>query len=125
MEPEILESVLTEVLGDLREVKQQQAEQIKLLGGVNSKVEAFNQTPAVDTHALALFIKNAICEIKIMISAQPKSVIRQVRLLLFPEHFAEQYYRLVFGRLLFWMMVFLIATYLFILRKHYLVTVKK
>jgi len=32
--------------------------------------------------------------------------------------YAENYYRIVFGRLLFWMMIFLIATYLFMLGKH-------
>ena len=56
-------------------------------------------------------------KIKSAIEEQPKSVIRQFRILLFPEYGATEYYKLVFGRILFWMLIFLIATYLLTLGK--------
>jgi len=126
METEILKDVLTDVLEDLREIKQQQVKQTKVLTDVGVKVEGFEQkmsdikvsAPAVDTIPLIKIIENGIDQINNTIETQPKSVIRQFRFLLFPEHYAEQYYRIVFGRLLFWMIIFLIATYLFSLSRH-------
>jgi hypothetical protein len=56
-------------------------------------------------------------QVQATIMAQPKSIVRQIKILLFPEQNAREDYRLVFGRLLFWMMIFLIATYLFVLGK--------
>ena len=38
----------------------------------------------------------------------------------FPEYGAREYYKLVFGRLLFWMMMFLLAFYLFSLGKQFI-----
>jgi len=61
---------------------------------------------------------SGILQIKQPLTSQPKSITRNFRLLLFPEMYAEQYYRIVFGRLLFWMMIFLFGIYLFMLGKH-------
>ena len=59
-------------------------------------------------------------QLQATVMSQPKSIVRQFRILLFPEQNAGKYYRLVFGRLLFWMMIFLLATYLFALSKHFI-----
>src|SRR3989442_14020174 len=61
-----------------------------------------------------------IAQVQATIMAQPKNIVRQLRILLFPEQNATEYYRLVFGRLLFWMMIFLTATYLFALSKQFI-----
>jgi hypothetical protein len=55
-----------------------------------------------------------------IIEEQPKNITKNFRILLFPEHNAREYYKVVFGRLLFWMMIFLIATYLFSLGKQFI-----
>jgi len=44
----------------------------------------------------------------------PKSSQRQVRFLSFPETNQGQYYKIVFGRLIPWGLVFVVATYIFI-----------
>lgn len=62
-------------------------------------------------------ITNGIQQTQQTEKAQPKTVTRQFRFLLFPKMYADQYYRIVFGRLLFWMMFFLLATYLYLLGK--------
>jgi hypothetical protein len=68
---------------------------------------------------------NYFHKIKSAIEEQPKSVIRQFRILLFPEYGATEYYKLVFGRILFWMLIFLVATYLFTLGKQYMNVIVK
>ncbi|WP_419802155.1 hypothetical protein [Mucilaginibacter sp.] len=44
----------------------------------------------------------------------PKSAIKQLRILLFPEVNPGQYYKIVFGRLIAWAFCFMVATYIFI-----------
>ena len=44
----------------------------------------------------------------------PKSAVRQLRILLFPEINSEGYYKIVFGRLIPWAFGFMLATYIFI-----------
>jgi hypothetical protein len=39
---------------------------------------------------------------------------------LFQEYGATEYYQLVFGKILFWLFIFLAATYLFTLGKQYI-----
>lgn len=52
-----------------------------------------------------------------IIKEQPKNVIHKKQILLFPEYGTWEYYKFVFGKLLFWMMMFLLASYLFSLGK--------
>ncbi len=86
------------------------------------KVEGFEQKlkeqgvvkPIINTEPLHAMMTTFTEQVQATIMTQPKSIVRQFRILLFPEENAREYYRLVFGRLLFWMMIFLIATYLFV-----------
>ena len=68
---------------------------------------------------LQLQLDSGIKNIEKIVREQPKNVTRKIQILLFPETGAREYYRLVFGRLLFWMMIFLFATYMFSLGKHF------
>lgn len=125
MDTEIIESVLKEILeeqrANLQVTKDLSAGIDKLVGkieGIYQKIERQKTTPQpADTKLMEAIVSAGIRQIQQTVEAQPKRVVRQFRLLLFPEHFAEQYYRIVFGRLLFWMMIFLLATYLFVLGK--------
>jgi hypothetical protein len=45
--------------------------------------------------------------LKATIACQTKNITRQFRVLLFPNSNAREYYRIVFGRLLFWMVIIL------------------
>ncbi len=74
-------------------------------------------TPAADTKVVKGIVADGILKIQQTVASQPKTVTRNFWLLLFPEMYAENYYRIVFGRLLGWMMIFLLATYLFMLGK--------
>jgi hypothetical protein len=125
MEAEIIQTVLNEVLEELKELKQQVAKLMVVVADLTNKVDDFElklsnikvSAPPTNLEPITSTVKEGIFRLQGVIEEQPKSIIRQYRVLLFPEHDAREYYRIVFGRLLFWMMIFLIATYLFSLGK--------
>ena len=94
MEPEVMQTVLLEVLDELKEVKQQQAETAKALFEIKGNVADFEQKlaavkivpPAIDTEPITAVIKTVVDNVITTIEAQPKSVIKQFRILLFPEY---------------------------------------
>ncbi len=128
MEPEVMQTVLLEVLEELQEVKQQQAEAAKALFEIKGNMASFEQKlaavkivpPAIDTEPITAVINTGFNDVKTTIEAQPKSVIKQIRILLFPEYNTAEYYSIVFGRLLFWMLMFLTLTYLYLLAKDFI-----
>lgn len=130
METEIMQTVLTEVLEELKEVKQQQEKAAKTLLNLTEKVDGFEQKlsgikvtpPAVNMTSITTTILQELDKINNTIESQPKSITRQFRILLFPEYGAREYYGLVFGRLLMWIFFIFIATYLFMLGKEYIHT---
>ncbi len=99
MEEEVLQTVLTELLQELKEVRQQQAETAKAVIELKNKVGGFDQklidvkitTPAVNVQPIIAVIDNGLDKIKSTIEAQPKSIIKQFKVLLFPEYNAGEY----------------------------------
>jgi hypothetical protein len=125
MDNEIMESVLTEILEEQKlaaGATQELGTSIKALAGqVDSFQKKLDQqkviAPPINTKVVQEIVTDGILKIQQTVTSQPKTVTKNFRLLLFPEMYADNYYRIVFGRLLFWMMIFLIATYLFVLGK--------
>lgn len=120
-----MESVLTEILEEqklaVRTTQELGASLKSLAGQVDSFQKKLEQQKVIgrpaDTRAVQEIVADGILKMEQTVAGQPKNVTRNFRLLLFPEMYAENYYRIVFGRLLFWMMIFLIASYLFMLGK--------
>jgi hypothetical protein len=54
------------------------------------------------------------------VAAQPKDVLHEKRILFFPEWNQKEYYKIIFGRILFWILWPLIATYCYFLGQDYL-----
>lgn len=125
MDNEIMESVLTEILEDqkseARAIQELGASIKALTGAVDLFQTKLEQQKVIarpaDTRVVQKIVADGILKIQETVAVQPKTVTRNFRLLLFPEMYAESYYRIVFGRLLFWMMIFMMATYLFMLGK--------
>jgi hypothetical protein len=128
METEIIHTVLREVLDELKEVKQKQGEESSSILHLREKMEKIEEklpvrdsiSRATNSVTITSRITNELAQIKELVEAQPKSIAREFRVLLFPEHNATEYYRIVFGRLIFWMTMILISTYLFVLGKEYI-----
>ncbi len=127
MENEVLEIAFSNVLEELKEIKQEQQKTVTTLLILNEKVDSFEQkllnlkviAPTTNMTPVTTTITQELDKIKNTIAAQPKNITRQFRILLFPEYGAREYYGLVFGRLLMWMFFIFIATYLFMLGREY------
>jgi len=125
MDNEIMESVLTEILEEQKsgaKAMQGLSASIKALtGAVDSFQTKLDQkkvvAPPADTRLVQEIVADGILKIQEIVAGHPKTVTRNFRLLLFPEMYAENYYRIVFGRLLFWMLIALTGSYLFVLGK--------
>jgi len=128
MEREILENAFAQALDELNDIKKSISEQNQLIKKLTEKMEGFDEkpeqqkvrVPSVNMQPFGAMMTKFTAQLQATVMSQPKSIVRQFRILLFPEQNAGKYYRLVFGRLLFWMMIFLLATYLFVLSKHFI-----
>jgi hypothetical protein len=129
MEDEVLQSVLVEVLEELREVKQQQAETARILTDFKEKaatlqpstINAKTETFSVQTEKVTAVINNRLNEIKQLIEAQPRPVIKQVRILFFPEYGAREYFKTV-SKLTLWLLAVIISSYFFVVSKEFIKT---
>jgi hypothetical protein len=103
---------------------QQQQTSIDTLIHRQAKLEqkwtATDQKLADDRGAYKVTLKGGIDAIHETIRQQPKAVVRQFRVQLFPEYNAGEYYRIVFSRVIGWLVLVTVATYLFSLGKQYI-----
>jgi hypothetical protein len=123
-----VETVLRDMLEEQKITSQLNQDLAEKISKLDNKVETFNQkleqqqvvAPPADVKPIeeaVIHHFNHFCEI---LNNQPKSVIRRVRLLLFPETNAGHYYKIVFGRLMPWVLVLILATYGFSLGKQFI-----
>jgi hypothetical protein len=128
MELEIVETVLNDMLEEQKagnQLNRELIENVKVLAG---RVEGFEEklthqkviAQPADTKPLEKIVASGMAEISGIVENQPKKVIKQVRLLLFPETNAGQYYKIVFGRLMPWALGLILATYGFNLGKRFI-----
>lgn len=115
MENEIIETVLTEILeeqkqGNLLSQKNAQflADQILILKQVEEK-------SALQNEELKNFFITKMEALSSQLASHAKPVKREFRILLFPEHGTTEYYKVVFGRILFWLVIICIAKYAYLL----------
>jgi hypothetical protein len=128
METDVVHTVLNEVLEDLKELKHQQVSLTTIISDLNNKVDDFElklsdikvTSPPTNLEPITSAIDLGISRLGGIIEEQPKSITRQIKFQFFPEYGATEYYKIVFGRLFFWMMIFLVATYLFSLSRQFI-----
>lgn len=127
MEPEIIETVLKEILEEIKIIHQENAGKEKSTGELKDKIHSLEKIlytqgkpSEINLSHVQLQLDSGIKNIVKIVREQPKSITRKIQILFFPETGAKEYYRLVFGRLLFWMMMILLATYMFSLGKQFI-----
>ncbi|MEO8763159.1 MAG: hypothetical protein ABI416_02685 [Ginsengibacter sp.] len=76
--------------------------------------------PETDTRPLTMIVTQGINTIQKIIAAQPKQVLHEKRILFFPEWNQKEYYKIIFGRILFWILWVIVATYCLFLCRDYL-----
>jgi hypothetical protein len=124
MEKEKLEIVLEEVLEESKSMRGAVEELKQQIWQLKEKVEDFEKKMdgikpvalPVDTVPVQGIIRLGFDRIQQLIEAQPKTVVQERRFLLFPEHHATEYYRVIF-RLILWLTLSTAVYYLFTLGK--------
>ena len=130
MENEIIETVLTEILEELRELKKVTrdhaiaiAENGNRLTGIDQKLQAKQVARTeINTQSIERLIFSGMERINATIEQKPAAVRREFRILLFPEYNTREYYRIVFGRIISWLVLLVIARYLYLLGSTWLST---
>ena len=115
MENEIIETVLTEVLEEQKQsnlLTQKNGrfleEQVLILKGMEEK-------SAMQNEELKNFFITKMEAFSSQVASHARPVKREFRILLFPEHGTTNYYKIVFGRIFFWLVMLCIAKYAYLL----------
>lgn len=127
MEQEIIETVLKEILDEIKLIHYENLSNQKCAKELKNKIQNLEeklllikiQSPEESLIPFEMKLDFTAKKIERIINEQPKNVVRKIQILLFPETGAREYYRLVFGRLFFWLMMFLLTTYLFSLGRQF------
>jgi len=126
MEDEIIETVLKEILDEIKIIHEQNLDRKKSEEDFKNKIQLIEkkllsiESKTSSINLLQVQLETNVKRMEKIINEQPKNIIHKKQILLFPEYGAREYYKLVFGRLLFWMMMFLLAFYLFSLGKQFI-----
>jgi len=128
MEKEIIETVLTEILEELKELKKLNIENAKVaiqngnrLSSIEKKFGNNKVTePYINTQHLERIIFSGMEKINARIDQKPAAARREFRILLFPEYNTKEYYRIVFGRIISWLVLLVIAKYFYLLANEWI-----
>ncbi len=122
MEKEIIETVLTEIYGELKQTNELlkentmlAAENKKRLIVVEKRLESNDVKPLIDIRPIEQIVSRGVDNIAAIIAQPPKKRRPEFRFLFFPEHNTKEYYKIVYGRIIFWLVMLVIAKYLYVL----------
>ena len=125
MEKDKLEIILEDILDELksvnngiREHKQQAIELQEKLVAFEEKISQIKQpaSAVADLQPVQAALDEAVIKIQNGLSQQSRPLVRHWRFLLFPEHYAKEYYKVIF-RLILWMTLASMGCFLFVLGK--------
>ena len=123
MEKEIIETVLTEILEELKQLKtlttnntNATLDNANRLRVITDKLES-NQAIKLEigTQSVEKITLSGLEKMNSTINQKLTPVKREFRILLFPEYNTKEYYRIVFGRIIFWLVMLVVAKYLYLL----------
>lgn len=115
MENEIIETVLTEVLEEQKQSNQLTQNNGRFLEEQVLILQRMEEKSARQNEELKTFLMQKMEVFSTRIESHAKPVKREFRILLFPEHGTTEYYKVVFGRILFWLVMLFIAKYAYLL----------
>lgn len=122
------EEVLEESKG-LKNVVEELKQQVWQLGekqaDLEKKLDVIRPVaPPVDTAPVQGIVRVGFDRIQQLVAELPRPVVHEKRFLLFPEHHATEYYRIIF-RVILWLTLAITVTYLFALGKQALENAKE
>ena len=122
MEKEIIETVLTEIYGELKQSNELLKENSKLatenknrLIVIEKKLESKDVKPSIDMQPIEQIVSRGVDKIAAIIDQPTKKSRPEFRVLFFPEHNTKEYYKIVYGRIIFWLVMLVFAKYLYLL----------
>jgi hypothetical protein len=115
MENEIIETVLTEVLEEQKQSNQLSEKNGQFLEEQVLILQRMEEKSARQNEELKTFLMQKMEAFSAQVESHAKPVKREFRILLFPEHGITEYYKVVFGRILFWLVMLFIAKYAYLL----------
>lgn len=115
MEKEIIETVLTEVLEEQKQSYQLSLKNGQLLEEQVLILQRMEEKTTRQNEDLKAYISTKMEAFSAQVDSHAKPVKREFRILLFPEHGTTEYYKVVFGRILFWLVMLFIAKYAYLL----------
>ena len=100
MEQEVVQTVLSEVLDEIKFIQQQNANSDKEADEIKNKLLTIEEKPsAIDAKAfiadhqpILYQLNDQVAIVNRKLDAQPKNVLHKKQILLFPEHGAREYY---------------------------------
>jgi exonuclease VII large subunit len=72
-----------------------------------------NSNQQVNTDSFKTILQKGFIDLKLMLSAYPKSVTKKLQILLFPEQDAKLFYKIVFGRWFMWLAIIVFLSFLY------------
>ena len=123
MESEIIETVLKEILEDLKQTSELSKENNLLatenkgrMIGIEKMLADKNiLKPIIDTQPIERIVSQGMDNISTKIDQSRDKRGTEFRFLFFPEHNTREFYKIVYGRIIFWLVMLVIAKYLFLL----------
>ncbi|SCY94524.1 hypothetical protein SAMN02927916_4216 [Flavobacterium anhuiense] len=127
IESETLHLVLEEFALEQKTNNHQIQVLITAVKNIENKIDVFkkehrtekNVSEQLDIKPMEAILRKGFLDIKFMIGRQPKSIIRKFQILLFPEHDAKLFYKIVFGRWFLWLAIMIALNSLYSWGIHY------
>jgi hypothetical protein len=124
MNEEILKEVLTEISEEQKMLNINNGLLTKAIEDFSEKLSEFENKLSnnhVSTREETKLVITNLQRLKTMIDAQPKEVIHEKRILLFPETYKQEFYKIVFGKVVKLVAIILVTLFAFFLLKDLLI----
>lgn len=122
MDSETIETVLHEILGDLKESNRLNKENGALafeikdrLISLEKKLDSREKTSSIDTRPIEQIVSKGMNNITILIEESKDKRRSSIQFKFFPDYNTVEYYKIVYGRILFWVVMLFITKYLYLL----------
>lgn len=124
MNEEVLKAVLAEILEEQKMLNINNGLITKAVEDFSEKLSDFENKLSglqVSTGSDLQVINRNLQRLKIIIEAQPKQVIHEKRILLFPETYKQEFYKIVFGKVVKLVAIILVTLFTFFFLKDLLI----
>ena|SRR5665213_516770 len=124
MNEEVLKAVLSEILEEQKMLNINNGLITKAVESFSEKLSDFENKLSNTKESAGAdlqIINTTLQKLKIIIEAQPKHVIHEKRILLFPETYKQEFYKIALGRVIQLVAVILVTLFAFFLLKDLLI----